>query len=319
MLHILRYLCRSWGVLPASCTLQGKVEFTELPSLAHEDFCELRRGTWRSKEVVIKVMHPGASHWARDVKKELSMGPILGRHLKHRNLLPLYGVCAGVKFTDSGKSTEHPYPCFVVPWMKNGNIRDFVRKNTTFDRFKLLVDVCEGLNYLHSEGFAHGCLDWQSVLVDDEQRACLADFCFRGALGFSEAYFPATTTLDGFSVSGIYMAPERLASPAAPTRKPTDVHELGTLILEVLTFDQSWRDVVEFPITGNLKPPSWVPIPDHPIWDLVKRCWIREPEKRPQMAEILETLTSPGMTFPMVWPLPVTPASPSPPSDSISS
>lgn len=52
------------------------------------------------------------------------------------------------------------------------------------------------------------------------------------------------------------------------------------------------------------KRPSWTPIPDHPIWDLVERCWEQDPGKRPQVTETLDALTSPGMTFPEVWPPP---------------
>jgi len=64
----------------------------------------------------------------------LSNEAIIWKKLKHRNLLPLFGVSAGIKI--AGINYEHP--CLVSPWMENGDIRVFARKNPTFNRFKLV-------------------------------------------------------------------------------------------------------------------------------------------------------------------------------------
>ena len=81
----------------------------------------------------------------------------------------------------------------------------------------------------------------------------------------------------------------------------------SSIPLQVLVGDLpfSFRDSIRFSSGGDSpKRPSWTPIPDHPIWDLVESCWEQDPDKRPQVTEILDTLTSPGMTFPEVWPSP---------------
>ena len=79
----------------------------------------------------------------------------------------------------------------------------------------------------------------------------------------------------------------------------------SSILLQVLAGDLPFRpgDAVGFSSGGySPKRPSWTPIPDHPLWDIVESCWEQHPDRRPRVAEILNTLTSPGMTFPEVWP-----------------
>ena len=72
--------------------------------------------------------------------QQLSKEAIIWKHLAHRNLLPLYGVSTGIRIPGF---TYQP-PCLVSPWMENGNIRDFVGKNPTFNRFDLVSGLCLG-------------------------------------------------------------------------------------------------------------------------------------------------------------------------------
>lgn len=78
------------------------------------------------------------------------------------------------------------------------------------------------------------------MLVDNENRACLADFGFAGVctpFGLVGASNPS-----GVGGTAIYMAPELLVhqvtqnrSSIPPPEKPVDVYALGMLIYEVLS------------------------------------------------------------------------------------
>jgi len=61
--------------------------------------------------------------------QQLSKEVVIWKHLKHRNLLPLYGVT---------RTTGNEGPCFVSPWIEEANIRTFTRNNPTFNRFDLV-------------------------------------------------------------------------------------------------------------------------------------------------------------------------------------
>ena len=48
------------------------------------------------------------------------------KQVEHDNILPFYGV-----------STTISYFCLVFPWYENGNIMDYLKKNTGINRYEL--------------------------------------------------------------------------------------------------------------------------------------------------------------------------------------
>ena len=152
-IHLLRSLCGSWGVLPASYTLHEEVIIPETQPRTAGGFSAVWYGTMGSEKVAVKVItlkscdndNPKKlkkvctrpTH-ATDVgltsTQQLAKEVIIWKHLKHRNILPFYGVSTSIKFC--GVKTVNP--CLVSPWMVNGNIRVFGQNNPTFNRFKLV-------------------------------------------------------------------------------------------------------------------------------------------------------------------------------------
>ena len=57
---------------------------------------------------------------------------IAPNYLNHEKLLPLHGLCV------LDKGTGHDKLCLVSPWMKNGNIRTFLKENPQSNRFPLV-------------------------------------------------------------------------------------------------------------------------------------------------------------------------------------
>jgi serine/threonine protein kinase len=70
--------------------------------------------------------------------------------LKHRNLLPLFGIAAF--------NGDANFPAFVSPWMEQGNVRDFLKRYPSFPEVHFLGDIIEGLYYLHTSNpkIVHG-------------------------------------------------------------------------------------------------------------------------------------------------------------------
>ena len=64
-MRLLRSLCWSWGILPASFTLHGEVETSERCPRRYGTPGEIWLGTWRSKKVVAKVTSVYASNYPR--------------------------------------------------------------------------------------------------------------------------------------------------------------------------------------------------------------------------------------------------------------
>ncbi|KAF9238135.1 kinase-like domain-containing protein, partial [Melanogaster broomeanus] len=91
-------------------------------------------------------------------------------NLKHVNVVPLFGTTMGF-----GR-----LPAMVCPWLDNGQLSSYLERQgssvTTGERLALLSDVAVGLQYLHSQSVVHGDLSGSNVLIDDNGRACIADF-----------------------------------------------------------------------------------------------------------------------------------------------
>ena len=159
-------------------------------------------------------------------------------------------------------------------------------------------------------------LSQPNILINNEKppRACIADF---GLCAIAPtASFGPTKAGDGGTFG--YMAPELLEG--AKASKEADMYAFGMVVYEVITGTLPFghRRAVELPmltIRGS-RPPR----PEDPVatgfgqgtWELVERCWEKNPEQRPTAREALEhfegvartsTAVGPGPTIPVNEPV----------------
>ncbi|KDQ14709.1 hypothetical protein BOTBODRAFT_73750, partial [Botryobasidium botryosum FD-172 SS1] len=89
------------------------------------------------------------------------------KDLRHTNVLPFIGVF---------EQNSRIY--MLSPWMEKGELIRFLRQNPKADRKKLLLQIAEGLRYLHTLDpvVVHGDLRGANILITDAGEACLADF-----------------------------------------------------------------------------------------------------------------------------------------------
>ncbi|KAJ7844191.1 kinase-like domain-containing protein, partial [Mycena leptocephala] len=89
--------------------------------------------------------------WATDKRSALNREALIWRQLCHSNVLPFFGIYYLENRTRL---------CLVAPWMENGNIMKFLTNNnpSNTDRLSLILDVAQGLQYLHEEEVTHGDL-----------------------------------------------------------------------------------------------------------------------------------------------------------------
>ncbi|KAF1889447.1 hypothetical protein Lal_00024773 [Lupinus albus] len=122
-------------------------------------------------------------------------------HARHPNLLPVRGWCedknevmVAYEFVHNGSLDKWLFGAGVLPWTR---------------RFKVIKDVADGLNFLHTKQLAHKNLKCSSVFLDVSFRGVLGDFGFV-LLGAESKQF------------------ELLVCHGA------DVFEFGVLVLEVI-------------------------------------------------------------------------------------
>ncbi|KAF8060700.1 kinase-like domain-containing protein [Lyophyllum atratum] len=226
-------------------------------------------GFHKAQEVAVKDFRLHSDSIARVKKKFLKEAFIL-QILHHPNVVPFIGV------------VQEPYRlCIVLPWMSNGNIVDFLKKNPESSRKELLEQVADGLHFMHQYNVVHGDLKGANVLINDKERACISDFGISSlqehiqplplaaldpareeyllrhcqeALRYAGKSQSLASTLSSrmssFSGAGTYqwMAPERLLPEdyglsSAKATFPSDVFSFAMLAIEVGHLEELLRNL----------------------------------------------------------------------------
>lgn len=95
------------------------------------------------------------------------------------------------------------------------------------------ADICEGLDYIHSQGVAHGDVKLENVMVGPDGRAVITDFGIANVFGGELRGRVFADGLDEWRKAGLlgsmcYLAPERLLG-GAPASVEADAWALGVL------------------------------------------------------------------------------------------
>lgn len=247
-------------------------------------FADIWKGRIGSQPVCLKVLRIFMEH--EDKEKLIHAfchEALVWKQFRHPNVLPFLGV-----------STElfAPSFCLVSPWLSNGDVIAFLKKNPDHDHLTVFREIAEGLDYLHSYNppIIHGDIRGANILITDDFRCCLADF---GLAVVTETHglTPTTGALRG---STRWLAPE-IISPAQFPKCPKsarDIYAFGCTVLEIITgrppYSQHKMDgaVIHDVMTGRRPArPTDVWCPDK-IWDLIESCWAEDGHSRPPACSI---------------------------------
>ncbi|KAI9456469.1 kinase-like domain-containing protein, partial [Boletus coccyginus] len=218
------------------------------------------------------------------------------RRLDHPNVVPFLGVAYGFGM--------HEAMSFVSLWMPHGSLHHFLAKNNRNlglqHRLRFLLDIANGLHYLHSFPFFHGGLNSNNVLLDADCIARLAGFGYSSLLGnIPEAltYLQRSTARSG---ALRWIAPEQVdPEESFKLTTKTDIYSLGypalLISLQVLSGRKPWSEVqmdsiVVLRLMQGHKPgrPESRTLNDT-HWHLIQDCWSAI-EERPSAEEIIFTI-----------------------------
>jgi serine/threonine protein kinase len=134
-----------------------------------------------------------------------------------------------------------------------------------------------GLGVLHGKGIVHRDLKPSNLLVGADGLVKLADFGLAKAVEGEDSMLTATGTLAG---TGPYMAPEQWQG--LDLSSATDVYAMGIIWHELLTGKRPQLGKVKVEAVGESCPKSWI--------RSIKGCLQQDPEERPGLRELQETL-----------------------------
>jgi len=268
--------------LRSSLDWTGQVMKAEPHYFASGGNADLWLGKWTKKhgDVVAVKVFKGADDPGMRMKllEEIS----LWSTVQHQNILPILGI----SFDFDRPQT----PCLISPYLRNGDITNYLKRQPAADKLDLITQLTSGLSYLHGHEIVHGNLHPSNILINDNGTACIAD----AGLSSIRSFNPVTT--DGWR----WKAPELMAAclneeeTSIPREtKAADVYSFAMIVYSVFTARRPFSHIkndasVILSVVAGIRPKREMccSINDE-IWLVLQSCWNADPNLRPSMDTLL--------------------------------
>ncbi|KAK7029786.1 kinase-like domain-containing protein, partial [Favolaschia claudopus] len=277
---MVRKLSEASESLPSSLFIPSAVCTREPYPTFGGGFGDIYRATVDGKPVALKRMRQflqGSD--LRRIHLKFCREALIWKDLKHPYILPLIGI---------DRDSFPDFLCMVSPWMEHGTVIEYLKKHGHDIVDKLLYEVAQGLEYLHSRDIIHGDLKGANILIQENWTACLADF---GLSGLSDASTSMSSNRGG---SVYWMAPELLDPQITFIRTPaTDVYAFGCVCYELYTERPPFADVLDVVAASKIiageRPVRTLSLPamSDLLWEHVTSYWGQSSTSRPTTRQVV--------------------------------
>ena len=271
-----KYLVPNQKLIWGDVLGEGKFAFVYSATLKRPD--KVKGG---DQNVAVKVMKPGnASN--EDIHDFLKEAYLMAT-FDHPNVISLLGV-----------SLLFDQPHIIIALMSNGNLRDFLRMNSSNLSLERLLNFCLqiaiGMEYLSANKFIHRDLAARNILVDSEGLLKIADFGMSRHLQNNDYYRPVTMDRP---LPIRWHPPESLQMRTFDER--SDVWSFGVVCWEIFSLGQqpfgglSNNEVLDHVAAGNRlpRPPN---CPERVYTELIYPCWKTAIKERPSFTNLIDTI-----------------------------
>ncbi|KAJ7974559.1 Protein kinase [Quillaja saponaria] len=251
---------QEWEIDPSKLIIKSVI--------ARGTFGTVHRGIYDGQDVAVKLLDWGEEGHRSDaeigsMRAAFTQEVAVWHKLEHPNVTKFIGATMGT--SELNIQTENGHMgmpsnvcCVVVEYCPGGALKNYLIKNRRRKlAYKVVVqlalDLARGLSYLHSEKIVHRDVKTENMLLDKTRTLKIADF----GVARIEASNPHDMTGETGTLG--YMAPEVL------------------------------NEVTSAVVRQNLRPeiPRCCP---SSLANVMKRCWDANPDKRPEMDEVVTML-----------------------------
>ncbi|NXM06889.1 RIPK1 kinase, partial [Tyrannus savana] len=241
--------------------------------------------------VVLKKVYTGPQRTEYNVSL-LEEGRIM-RRLQHDRVVKLLGI-----ILEDGNYS------LVMEYVDRGNMMKVLQQLSVplSVKGRFVLEITEGMLYLHEQGFVHKDLKPENILVDRDFHIKIADLGVASFKNWSKLTQEETvrqkqikSTCQNNAGTLFYMAPEHLLSVNAKPVEKSDVYSFGIVIWAIFANKEPYENGINeaqicFGVMNGNRPDLKEITDKCPveIVDLMKQCWEQESEKRPTFAEISE-------------------------------
>ncbi|KAJ6624247.1 kinase-like domain-containing protein [Mycena sp. CBHHK59/15] len=272
--RIIIKLSEACDKLPSSLFITGVSGRDEHASFGG-GFGDIYRASYAGKIVALKHVRTfQREEEMRRTRLQFCREALVWQHLHHPFILPLIGI---------DREMFPPSLCMVSPWMEHGTVLKYLNDHGRANVNKLLLEIAQGLEYLHSRNIVHGDLRGANILISHEWSACLADF---GLTSLADATTATYTSHRAGSIR--WMAPELIDPEHFGHRfvrtAASDVYAFGCVCLELYTGRPPFSELSETAamlrvISGGR--PAQPPEMSDALWGHVSEYWAEDSAARP--------------------------------------
>lgn len=209
----------------------GRCGFVIGAQLSSGSFSRVFRGQYKSRNAAVKIVD--LANAAEEFRTKFFPRELYAlRMLSHPHIIATYDVL----------SAENRIFIF-MELAERGDILEYVRQNGAIPESRAKIwfkQVCQALQYVHVNGFAHRDLKSENILLDSKLNAKLTDFGFSRLCYDFDAQVPLYS--ETYCGSSAYVAPEVLKGEPYNAML-SDIWSLGVVLYvmlnDALPFDDS--------------------------------------------------------------------------------
>ncbi|KAF8636795.1 hypothetical protein AX17_003257 [Amanita inopinata Kibby_2008] len=246
-----------------------------------------------ASQVAVKVLRWFTGHKTElnRSKSHLRKEAVVWKRLRHRNIARFYGV----SFQFEGR------PAIVTQWYRRGTASQYLEQRSLYERFAMITEIADGLEYLHSVRVVHGDVKGSNILVTDDGHAVVGDFGLAKIVDDLSA--PNNTTRMGGSLrwqaQELIMGEDENGRPCGRTQA-SDVWAFACTTFELLDSKLPYHwiscdfSVIQAiyrgcaPVRAKDNNDKW----RSALLTELQSCWLVDAARRPVMEDLVQRLAS---------------------------